>query len=83
MKKTIVGFGLAVLLVASLIAGCGGGGGSSSPGPTPTSGTNEIVINSTYTANLAAATLAEKYANSYKISGATLSTATVPNSTTK
>ncbi len=81
MKLKLVGtVGIALLIVSLLAAGCGGGGKS---GPGSDSNPNQIVINAKYTANASAATVTERYANSYRISGATLATATVPKSTAK
>lgn len=79
MKRSIFAIGFIAMLIIFFITGCGGGGG----GNNSTSGSNEIIINSTYTVNSSASDRATKYANAYKISGATLATATIPNSTTK
>lgn len=72
---------IALILVAGLIAGCGGGGGKKNIGDSTTPG--KIVITDNYTANLDAPTVEEKYANAYKIMGKDLLALTLPNSTTK
>jgi pectate lyase len=83
MKKRFLLFSaIMVSVIATLIAGCGGGGSSKSPSSSP-SNKNQIVITPSYTVDTTASAIAVRYANSYKISGATLATATVSDSTTK
>lgn len=71
---------IAIILIAGLIGGCGGGGGKKIGGSTTP---GKIVITPNYTANLNALTVAEKYANAYKIMGKDLLTYTLPNSSAK
>jgi pectate lyase len=71
-----------VFLMTTLLAGCGGGGSSSSSSSSPAN-KNQIVITPSYTADATASAIAVRYANAYRISGAKLATATVPNQTVK
>ncbi|HOP74796.1 MAG TPA: hypothetical protein PLC07_07035 [Bacillota bacterium] len=67
MKKSWFGVGLVFLLTVALIAGCGGGGKSSNGGGGTPKDPSKIVITSTHTADLSAATNEEKYAKAYKL----------------
>jgi pectate lyase len=72
-----------VFLMITLFAGCGGGSSSSSGSSSSPANKNQIVITPSYTADATASAIAVRYANAYRISGAKLATATVPNQTVK
>lgn len=64
MKKRFLITVLAIILTAVLIAGCGGGSKKSDPGVT---NPDRIIITAEHTANHEAATIAERYVNSYRM----------------
>ena len=64
MKRLFLITGLALILIAGLIAGCGGGSKKKEPGVT---NPDRIIITADHTANPEAATIVERYANSYRM----------------